>query len=192
MNIWSSIPYVGTGFGLVAFIVAALLYAYRARLGQRAEIIKSAPAEERLAAIETTAEALGVDASRARAFSLEVIAFSTARATMRSRQERATATARARWAPTTCGPPCACAHPTARSTRAPAASARPARRTRPRRCAPTWKNARRDLPTFDRPRKATSGSTGAGKWPGSLTDIMNRASTRMNQFDGSRPNLQAQ
>ena len=61
LNIWSSIPYVGTGFGLVAFIVAALLYAYRARLGQRAEIIKSAPAEERLAAIETTAELFRVD-----------------------------------------------------------------------------------------------------------------------------------
>jgi hypothetical protein len=52
---------VGTGFGLVAFIVATLLYAYRARLGQRAEIIKSAPAEERLAAIETTAELFHVD-----------------------------------------------------------------------------------------------------------------------------------
>ena len=61
MSVWSAIPYVGTGFGLVAFIVAALLYAYRARLGQRAEIIKSAPAEERLAAIESTAELFRVD-----------------------------------------------------------------------------------------------------------------------------------
>src|ERR1700733_4400777 len=38
-----------------------------------------------------------------------------------------------------------------------------------------------DLPTFDRPRKATSGSTGAGKWPASIADIMNRAKTRMKQ-----------
>ena len=38
-----------------------------------------------------------------------------------------------------------------------------------------------DLPTFDRPRKATSGSTGAGKWLASIADIMNRANTRMQQ-----------
>jgi exopolysaccharide biosynthesis protein len=61
MNAWSSIQYVGTGLGLVAFVVAALLYAYRARLRQRAEIIKSAPATERLAAIESTAELFRVD-----------------------------------------------------------------------------------------------------------------------------------
>src|SRR5580698_8712299 len=36
-----------------------------------------------------------------------------------------------------------------------------------------------DLPPFDRPRNATSGSTGGGKWSASIADIMNRASTRM-------------
>jgi hypothetical protein len=48
-----------------------------------------------------------------------------------------------------------------------------------------------DLPTFDRPRKATSGSTGAGNWLGSLTDIMKRAKTRINQFAVSSEKLQA-
>src|SRR5579864_2487578 len=38
-----------------------------------------------------------------------------------------------------------------------------------------------DLPTFDRPRNATSGSTGAGKWLASIADVMNRAKTRMPQ-----------
>src|ERR1700690_3412261 len=38
-----------------------------------------------------------------------------------------------------------------------------------------------DLPTFDRPRNATSGRVGAGKWPASIADIMNRANTRMQQ-----------
>src|SRR5271154_4282124 len=38
-----------------------------------------------------------------------------------------------------------------------------------------------DLPTFDRPRNATSGSVGAGKWVASIADNMNRANTRMKQ-----------
>src|SRR5271165_4737968 len=38
-----------------------------------------------------------------------------------------------------------------------------------------------DLPTFDRPRNAISGSRGGGKWLASIADIMNRAKTRMNQ-----------
>jgi len=36
-----------------------------------------------------------------------------------------------------------------------------------------------DLPTFDRPRNATSGNTGAGKRAASLADIINRDKTRM-------------
>src|SRR6202040_4298920 len=47
--------------------------------------------------------------------------------------------------------------------------------------APTSELITLDLPTFDRPRKATSGSRGAGKWPASIADIMNRAKTRMPQ-----------
>jgi hypothetical protein len=39
-----------------------------------------------------------------------------------------------------------------------------------------------DFPTFERPRNATSGSTGAGNWLASLADIMKRAKTRINQF----------
>src|SRR5258708_2632583 len=48
---------------LVAFIVAALSLAYRTRLTNRAEIIKSAPEKERLEAIATTAEFFRVDVS---------------------------------------------------------------------------------------------------------------------------------
>ena len=36
-----------------------------------------------------------------------------------------------------------------------------------------------DFPTFDRPRKATSGRDGAGNWAASEADSMNRESTRM-------------
>ena len=43
MNAWGALQYVGTGLSLVAFVVAAILLAYRARLAHRAEIIKSAP-----------------------------------------------------------------------------------------------------------------------------------------------------
>ncbi len=49
-----------------------------------------------------------------------------------------------------------------------------------------------DLPTFERPRNATSGNTGAGNWLGSLTDIINRAKTRMHQFAVSCRKLQAE
>src|SRR5712691_9175962 len=47
-----------------------------------------------------------------------------------------------------------------------------------------------DLPTFERPRKATSGRLGAGKWAASVAAAMNRAITLMgsSQFSvlGSR------
>jgi hypothetical protein len=38
-----------------------------------------------------------------------------------------------------------------------------------------------DLPTLDRPRKAISGSTGAGKWPTSVAAVINRLKTRIRQ-----------
>src|SRR5258708_40088218 len=38
-----------------------------------------------------------------------------------------------------------------------------------------------DLPTFERPRKATSGRLGAGKWAASVAAAMNRAITLMSQ-----------
>jgi len=38
-----------------------------------------------------------------------------------------------------------------------------------------------DLPTLERPRKATSGKLGGGKWLASLADVMNRVKTRMYQ-----------
>jgi tetratricopeptide (TPR) repeat protein len=63
MDMWQALQYVGTGLSLVAFIVAALLLAYRAHLTNRAEIIKSAPEKERLDAIATTAEFFRVDVS---------------------------------------------------------------------------------------------------------------------------------
>src|SRR5258708_735131 len=63
MNVWGALQYVGTGLSLVAFVVAAILLAYRARLTHRAEIIKSAPEKERLEAIAITAEFFRVDVS---------------------------------------------------------------------------------------------------------------------------------
>src|SRR5215471_1622157 len=63
MDMWGALQYVGTGLSLVAFIVAAILLAYRARLTNRAEIIKSAPEKERLEAIATTAEFFRVNVS---------------------------------------------------------------------------------------------------------------------------------
>src|SRR5258708_7332987 len=63
MDMWQALQYVGTGLSLVAFAVAAFLLAYRARLTNRAEIIKSAPEKERLDAIATTAEFFRVDVS---------------------------------------------------------------------------------------------------------------------------------
>jgi tetratricopeptide (TPR) repeat protein len=63
MGMWEALQYVGTGLSLVAFAVAAILLAYRARLTQRAEIIKSASEQERLEAIATTAEFFRVDVS---------------------------------------------------------------------------------------------------------------------------------
>jgi hypothetical protein len=61
MDIWGALQYVGTGLSLVAFVVAAILFA--ARLENRAEIIKSAPEKERLEAIAATAEFFRVDVS---------------------------------------------------------------------------------------------------------------------------------
>jgi hypothetical protein len=63
MEIWQALQYVGTGLSLVAFVVAAILLAYRARLTNRAEIINSAPEKERLQAIAATAEFFRVDVS---------------------------------------------------------------------------------------------------------------------------------
>jgi len=63
MNVWGALQYVGTGLSLVAFVVAAILIAYRARLTHRAELIKSAPERERLEAIAVTAEFFRVDVS---------------------------------------------------------------------------------------------------------------------------------
>jgi hypothetical protein len=60
---WQAIQYVGTGLSLVAFVVAAITFAYRARLKQRAKIILSAPAKERVDAIAATAEWFRVDVS---------------------------------------------------------------------------------------------------------------------------------
>src|SRR6266496_2910300 len=37
-----------------------------------------------------------------------------------------------------------------------------------------------DLPTLERPRKATSGTAGAGNWATLVAEIMNLARTRMN------------
>jgi hypothetical protein len=56
MNPWSVVQYVGSGLSLVAFVVAAALFAYRAKLNQRADIIKNAPPKDRLKVVEATAD----------------------------------------------------------------------------------------------------------------------------------------
>lgn len=58
MDVWGALQYVGTGLGLVAFAVAAIFYAYRARLTNRAEIIKSAPEKQPLEAIARHSDGL--------------------------------------------------------------------------------------------------------------------------------------
>lgn len=63
MGVLEALKYVGTGLSLVAFAIAAILLAYRARLTHRTEIIKSAPEKDRLRAIATTAEFFRVDVS---------------------------------------------------------------------------------------------------------------------------------
>lgn len=60
---WQAIQYVGSGLSLVAFIIAAIIYAYLGRLRERAKIISSAPERERLDAIAATAEWFRVDLS---------------------------------------------------------------------------------------------------------------------------------
>src|ERR1700757_2529047 len=49
-----------------------------------------------------------------------------------------------------------------------------------------------DFPTFERPRKATSGNPGAGKWATSLAESKNRERTRTDQFQGSVNKPQAE
>jgi hypothetical protein len=63
MDAWGALRYVETGLSLVAFAIAAFLFAYRTRLARRAEIIKSAPKKQRLEAIATTAEFFRIDVS---------------------------------------------------------------------------------------------------------------------------------
>src|SRR6266478_7118421 len=63
MDVLGALQFVGTGLSLVAFVIAAILLAYRARLKHRAEVIKSAPGKERLEAIAITAEFFRVDVS---------------------------------------------------------------------------------------------------------------------------------
>jgi hypothetical protein len=60
---WQAIQYVGSGLSLVAFVVAAITYAYLGRLRERAKIISSAPERERLDAIAATGEWFRVDLS---------------------------------------------------------------------------------------------------------------------------------
>jgi SPFH domain / Band 7 family len=63
LGAWGAIQYVTTGLTLAAFVVAAILFAYRARLKQRADIIKSAPKNKVVDAIATEAEFFQVDVS---------------------------------------------------------------------------------------------------------------------------------
>ncbi|MGO4441473.1 hypothetical protein [Rhizobium sp. RAF56] len=61
MNLAAAIPYVTGGLSLVAFVIAAIFYAYRASLKQRRDIILSAPPADRIEAIDSTADFLRID-----------------------------------------------------------------------------------------------------------------------------------
>jgi hypothetical protein len=63
MGIWQTRQYFGSGLSLVAFVVAATLFAYRARVAHCAAIIRSAPEKNRLEAMAATAEFFRVDVS---------------------------------------------------------------------------------------------------------------------------------
>src|SRR5437016_3918155 len=56
--------------------------------------------------------------------------------------------------------------------------------------APSRELSTLDFPTFERPRKATSGSTGAGKWSTLVAEPTNFERTRTLQFRGSTRKLQ--
>jgi hypothetical protein len=64
MTAFQAVQYVGGALSLVAFVVAAFLYAYRARLRNHIQIIQSAPETDRLEAIATAAEFFRVDVSQ--------------------------------------------------------------------------------------------------------------------------------
>lgn len=58
---WETVQYVGSGFGLLAFVVAGALSAYRYRLKHQVDLIKSAPAKDRIDAISAMADFLKID-----------------------------------------------------------------------------------------------------------------------------------
>jgi hypothetical protein len=57
---WTAMRYVGTGLSLAAFVVAAITFAYRGWLTQRAQIIRSAPEKDRLEAIAALEQTYGL------------------------------------------------------------------------------------------------------------------------------------
>jgi hypothetical protein len=63
MTAWQAVQYVGGGFSLIAFVAAAIFYAYRERSRTNAAIIRSAPPGDRLDAIATVAEFFRVNVS---------------------------------------------------------------------------------------------------------------------------------
>ncbi len=63
MTAWQAVQYVGSGFSLTAFVVAAVFYTYRERSRTNAAIIRSAQPSDRLEAIATNAEFFRVDVS---------------------------------------------------------------------------------------------------------------------------------
>ncbi|WP_027519691.1 hypothetical protein [Bradyrhizobium sp. WSM1417] len=56
MSAWQLTQYIGGGFSLVAFVVAAVFYGYREWSRTKAAVVKSAPPSERVEAIATLAE----------------------------------------------------------------------------------------------------------------------------------------
>ena len=59
---WQTVGSISTGLALVAFAIAALLTAYRSKLNNRANVIKSLPEKDRGSAVEQELNAFGIRA----------------------------------------------------------------------------------------------------------------------------------
>ncbi|MER9495678.1 hypothetical protein [Mesorhizobium sp. M0006] len=64
MALFDAIKYVGSGLTLIAFIVAALTYAYQQKLKSREKKLLAVPAKDRLAAASDAAEYIRIDLAK--------------------------------------------------------------------------------------------------------------------------------
>lgn len=80
MSAWGTIELVGGGFALAAFLIAAVLAAYRARLSAMAKELLALPKDERARVLEVQREFFHIDASGLTRAQLEAIILEQIRA----------------------------------------------------------------------------------------------------------------